>query len=96
MEVIAIFSKLVDQGKPLWKLTQNPRTSPRPVRARTTRQAARRLNAGEVLLTLVEAYQDGATTYELAKHYDIHRGTVSKILERHENLVVTTCSEEKS
>jgi hypothetical protein len=31
---------------------------------------------------LIRAYKEGATTYELARHYRLHRETVSKILER--------------
>jgi DNA-binding CsgD family transcriptional regulator len=77
-----MFSNRSDQGRSLRQLLQHPHTEPRTVRTRTTRKTARRLEPDEAL-TLVKAYQGGATTYELADRHRINRGTVSTILERH-------------
>lgn len=48
---------------------------------RSIRQEHRRLNA-EQIEQLVAEYRAGATTYQLAKHWQIHRHTVTAHLER--------------
>jgi hypothetical protein len=49
--------------------------------SRTTRQTQRRLRGPEID-ELVADYQAGATTYELAERFRMHRVTVSAILKR--------------
>ena len=52
-----------------------PNTVPAPVKYRTLKQ----LRPSEVSL-LVDGYQSGATVYELAKQFGIHRATVGVYL----------------
>lgn len=76
-----MFSNRSDQGRSLRKLLQRPVSGPKVVRARTARKTARRLDANEVDL-LVERYEAGSTTSEVARRFGIHRSTVSLLLER--------------
>lgn len=49
--------------------------------SRTTRQTQRRLRGAEID-ELVAGYQAGATTYELAERFRMHRVTISATLKR--------------
>jgi transposase-like protein len=50
-------------------------------KVRTIRKTARRLDVNEVG-ALVEGYLAGATVYDLARRFEVHRSTVSIVLER--------------
>jgi transposase-like protein len=76
-----MFSNRSDQGRSLRKLLQRPPSGTKVVRTQTPRRTARRLEAHEID-ALVDGYRSGATVYELARRFRIHRSTVSLILER--------------
>jgi DNA-binding transcriptional ArsR family regulator len=54
----------------------------RPDTPRSHRAAGRKLSAAEIAL-LTKQYRSGATVYELAARFGIHRNTVSLHLHRH-------------
>lgn len=52
-------------------------------------QKQKRMNGNEIL-SLITAYNDGKTTYELAEQYGCHRQTISSMLKKH-GINVTKC-----
>jgi transposase-like protein len=75
------YSNLCEQGERLRSLLEMvPSGPPKPI-SRTHRQIQRRLRGNEIE-QLVAGYQAGATVYELAEQFGVHRGTVSDVLER--------------
>jgi transposase-like protein len=82
VEVLGCYSNLGDQGERLRELLEmTPSEPPKPI-LRTNRQVQHRLRDTQPD-QVVAGYQAGATVYELAKKFGIHRHTVSDILERH-------------
>lgn len=65
-----LLGALLDPSTPLPGQAQRPK-----------RKKAKRLKEAQVA-ELVEAYKDGASTYQLADHFGIKRQTVSDILKR--------------
>lgn len=62
-------------------MSTSPKTAPDYEPKRTIRQEQRRLTAAESEV-LCREYQDGTSTYQLAKKWDINRHTVTAILKR--------------
>ena len=82
MEVLGRYSNYADQGKRLAALLGTvPKGHVRPI-PRTKKQIQRRLKRAEIE-ELVVAYEAGRTLYELAERFQIHRTTISHLLERH-------------
>jgi hypothetical protein len=81
VEVAGRYSNLCEQGERLRELLEMVPGGSLPAISRTLRQAQRRLRGAEIE-KLVTAYLCGSTVYELADQFDVHRHTVSEILER--------------
>jgi len=82
VEVIGRYSNHCDQGERLQDLVEMvPNGLPR-ANVQTKKQIHRRLRQREID-ELVAGYRAGATVYQLANEFRIHRGTVSLLLERH-------------
>jgi len=75
------YSNLCDQGERLRELLQMVPKGPSRAIPRTSRQTQRRLRGPEID-ELVTGYQAGATVYELAELFGVHRNTVSASLKR--------------
>jgi DNA-binding CsgD family transcriptional regulator len=74
------WSNLSEQGKRLQALVEiAPSRSIQPL-VRTKRRVQKHLRPAEIA-DLVAGYKNGATVYQLAGQYQIHRNTVSKLLE---------------
>lgn len=69
-------SNLCDEGERLRELLEMAPSGPFKPIPRTTRQTQRRLRRSEIN-ELVTGYQSGATVYELAEQFGVHRNTVS-------------------
>lgn len=75
------YSNRSDQGERIGEVLKSaPDAAVRP-KIRTSPRTARRLESQEID-ALVWAYSNGATVYELAQEFGIHRSTVSVVLER--------------
>lgn len=70
-----------EQGERLQALVELVPSGPIQPIVRTKKQNQTRLRPAEIA-ELVVGYRDGATVYELAKRFRVHRDTVSKLLER--------------
>jgi hypothetical protein len=81
VEVMGRYSNLCDQGERLRELLEMVPKGPSGRISRTNRQRQRRLRGPEIN-ELVAGYLAGATVYELATQFSVHRHTVSDILER--------------
>src|ERR1700728_1457820 len=81
VEVMGRYSNLCDQGERLRELLEMVPKGPSEPIPRTIRQTQRRLRGSEID-ELVAAYQAGATVYELAARFRMHRVTVSAVLKR--------------
>lgn len=75
------WSNLSEQGERLKTLVEIVPSGPIGPFVRTKKQVQRRLRPAEIA-KLVSDYRRGATVYELAEQFSIHRNTVSGILER--------------
>jgi hypothetical protein len=75
------YSNLCDQGERLRELLEMTPKGPSGAFPRTTRQVQRRLRGPEIK-ELVAGYEAGATVYELAGQFGVHRNTVSASLKR--------------
>ncbi len=81
VEVMGRYSNHADQGERIRGLVESTTQAAAVPKIRTVRRTARRLGIEEVS-ALVEAYRAGATVYDLARRFRIHRSTVSIVLER--------------
>jgi hypothetical protein len=81
VEVLGRYSNLCDQGERLRELLEMTPKGPSEPIPRTIRQTQRRLRGPEID-ELVAGYQAGATVYELAERFRMHRVTVSATLKR--------------
>ena len=77
------YSNLCEQGERFRELLEMVPSGPLKPTSRTIRKNQRRLRDAE-LDRLVAGYQSGATVYELADQFGVHRHTVSDILERND------------
>jgi DNA-binding CsgD family transcriptional regulator len=75
------WSNLSEQGERLQTLVEMTPSGPEAPKCRTPKQVQRRLRPNEIT-DLAARYKAGATVYELADRFRIHRGTVSSLLER--------------
>ena len=75
------YSNLCDQGERLRSLLEMVPSGPLEPIPRTIKQKQRRLRGAEID-KLVADYLIGATVYELAEQFGVHRSTVSDVLER--------------
>jgi len=75
------WSNLSDQGERLQALVDMVPSGPIEPKVRTPKQKVRHLDTAEAA-ELVAGYEAGATVYELAAQFQIHRDTVSRHLER--------------
>jgi len=81
VEVIGRYSNHCDQGERLRDLVEMVPNGLSKANIQTKRQIHRRLRPPEID-ELVAGYQVGATVYQLANEFRIHRSTVSLLLER--------------
>ena len=81
VEVMGRYLNPADQGKRLHDLLQIVPSRPKTVNSRTPKAIHRRLRPAQVD-ELVIGYKTGSTVYQLAEQFQVHRGTVAKLLER--------------
>jgi len=81
VDVIGRYTHLHHQGERLQELLKMVPAGPSEAISRTFKQVQRRLRGAEID-ELVAGYLAGGTVYELARHFGVHRHTVSEILER--------------
>jgi len=80
-EVIGRYSNHCEQGERLRDLVEMVPNGPSRGNVQTKKQIHRRLRPPEID-QLVAGYEAGATVYQLANDFRIHRATVSLLLER--------------
>jgi len=81
VEVLGRYSNHTDQGTRVQCLLQMAPNTPEAPKTRTARQVQHRLAPAETD-SLVSDYLAGHSVYDLAVQYQVHRSTVSRILER--------------
>jgi hypothetical protein len=81
VEVLGRYSNHADQGKRIEYLLQLALSQPKQPVPKTTKQIHRRLSPTQID-ELEAAYRAGATLHELSDQFQIHRASVSIILER--------------
>jgi len=81
VEVIGRYSNHCDQGERLQRLLKVVPNGSAQVNVGTRKQVHRRLRLAEIE-ELVAGYLAGATVYQLATRFRIHRATASLLLER--------------
>ncbi len=81
MEVAGRYSNLAEQGERLKTLLEIVPEGTPEVNLRTPRQAQHRLTPAETDKLIAE-YESGDSVKDLARHHNLHRETVSKILTR--------------
>ena len=82
VDLMGHWSNLSYQGERIQALVEMAPSGLIEPKSRTTKQIHRRLRPTEIG-ELVARYKGGATVYELADQFKIHRDTVSRLLERH-------------
>jgi lambda repressor-like predicted transcriptional regulator len=82
VELMGHYSNQADQGERISQLLQMVPKQQRELTSRTIKQIHRRLSSVQID-ELIALYRAGATLRELSKRFEIHRATVSIILERH-------------
>jgi hypothetical protein len=83
VEVLGRYSNLCDQGERICALLEMSPEGPVGAKVRTPKQAQHRLSSVETD-SLVADYRAGVTVLRLADRYQIHRDTVSEILDRND------------
>jgi site-specific DNA recombinase len=81
VEVIGRYSNHCEQGERLRDLVEMLPNGPSRAKVQTKKQIHRRLRRSEID-ELLAGYKAGATVYQLAERFGIHRETVSLLLER--------------
>ena len=81
MEVLGRYSNLCDRGERIRQLLEFDLSLPSEAKSRTPKQVQHRLDPGEID-ELVAQYLAGETIQVLAARHQIHRFTVSQILDR--------------
>jgi hypothetical protein len=82
VEVLGRYSNRADQEQRIARLLQMALSESREPISKTIKQVHRRLSQDQID-ELVVAYRAGATLQELSDHFQIHRASISIILERH-------------
>jgi hypothetical protein len=80
-EVLGRYSNHADQGKRISRVLQMVPQEPLEPITRTIRQVHRRLLPAQID-ELVACYQGGATLRELSEQFQIHRASISIVLDR--------------
>ena len=83
MELVRLYSNLSDEHRLLCDVAAAASTTRRARSAQQRpRQRQYRLNQAQVA-ELIAAYRQQKSIKELARRYDVHRSTVSALLDRH-------------